>query len=56
MESESEEEDLDGMLLKLTGFPSCVGRLALTEAIGQFDEDASEPLERHLTSPTMAEP
>ena len=45
VESESEEEDLDGMLLKLTGFPSCVGRLALTEAIGQFDEDASEPLE-----------
>jgi len=45
VESESEEEDLDGMLLKLTGFPSCVGRLALTKAIGQFDEDAAEPLE-----------
>ena len=40
-ESEMDEKDADGMVLKLSGFPSCVSRRALIEAVRLLDENAS---------------
>ena len=40
-DSDPDEKDLDGTVLKLTGFPPCISRHALIEAVCQFDESTS---------------